>query len=190
MRIRLFKVVVLICVIFVTQVGFLLFASFSTQAQTGAVLKLVPASGTFYVGKTFDVSIVVDTGPQAINAIAAELHFSPEIIQVTNPAAGSSIVSLWSAPPTFSNEEGIVRLQGGIPSPGVKTSQGVVTTLTFRAMQPGNVSLIFTGNSQVLANDGRGTNILSLTVGATYRIELPPPEGPAVTSSTHPEQNA
>ena len=83
-----------------------------------------------------------------------------------------------------------MRLQGGIPSPGVKTSQGVVTTLTFRAIQPGNVSLVFTGNSQVLANDGRGTNILSLTVGATYRIDLPPPEGPAVASPTHPDQNA
>src|SRR3989344_3122411 len=70
------------------------------RAQSGAVLKLVPSSGTFFVGKTFDVSIVVDTGPQAINAVAVELRFTPQIIQVTNPAAGSSIVSLWSAPPT------------------------------------------------------------------------------------------
>src|SRR3989344_5882236 len=169
--------------------GFLL-SPHPAQAQAGAVLKLIPAAGTFFVGKTFDVSFVVDPGPKAINAIAAELHFSPEIIQVTNPAAGSSIVSLWSAPPTFSNEGGIVRLQGGIPSPGVKTSQGVVTTLAFRAMPPGIGSMVFTGNSQVLANDGRGTNILSLTVGATYRIELPPPEGPAVSSPTHPDQNS
>lgn len=159
-------------------------------AQAGAVLKLAPAAGTFFVGSTFDVSIVVDTGPQAINAVAAEIRFPPDILQIANPVAGSSIVSLWSVPPTYSNEEGIVRLQGGIPSPGVKTTQGVVTTLSFRAMRPGSASLVFTGNSQVLANDGRGTNILSLTVGATYRIELPPPQGPAVSSPTHPDQNA
>jgi hypothetical protein len=160
------------------------------HAQAGAVLKLAPSAGTFYVGSTFDVSIVVDTGPQAINAVAAELRFPPDILQIANPAAGSSIISLWSAPPTYSNEEGVVRLQGGIPSPGVKTSQGVVTTISFRAMRPGSASLVFTGNSQVLANDGRGTNILSLTIGATYRIELPPPQGPAVSSPTHPDQNA
>ena len=158
--------------------------------STGATLKIVPASGTFYVDKTFDVSIVLDTGSQSVNAVAAELRFPPDIIQITNPAAGSSIISLWSSPPTYSNEEGIVRLQGGIPSPGIKTSQGVVTTFTFRAMRPGTASILFTGNSQVLANDGQGTNILSLTIGASYKIDLPPPEGPAVSSPTHPNQNA
>src|SRR3989344_4255829 len=117
------------------------------QAQAGAVLKLAPSSGTFYVGSTFDVSIVVDTGPQAINAVAVELRFPPDVLQIANPTAGSSIISLWTAPPTYSNEEGIVRLQGGIPSPGVKTSLGVVTTITVRAMRPGSASLVFTGNS-------------------------------------------
>src|SRR3989344_7097133 len=78
------------------------------QAQAGAVLKLAPSSGTFYVGSTFEVSIVVDTGPQAINAVAVELRFPPDVIQITNPAAGSSIVRLWCAAPAFSNTDGIV----------------------------------------------------------------------------------
>lgn len=189
-RFRIIGVGTLLFAIAATMAVFSFVGAPAAQAQAGAVLKLAPAAGTFFVGSTFDVSIVVDTGPQAINAVSAELRFPPDILQISNPVAGSSIVSLWSVPPTYSNEEGLVRLQGGIPSPGVKTTQGVVTTLSFRAMRPGSASLVFTGNSQVLANDGRGTNILSLTIGATYRIELPPPQGPAVSSSTHPDQNA
>lgn len=166
-----------------------LFFPHDVRAQTGAALKLAPPSGTFFAGSTFDVSIVLDTGPQAVNAVAVELQFPPNVVQVANPAAGSSIVSIWATPPTFSNAEGTVRLQGGIPSPGVKTDQGVVTVLTFRAVAPGRASLVFSGESQVLANDGRGTNILSFTQGATYQIELPPPQGPQVSSPTHPDQD-
>jgi len=158
------------------------------EAKAGnATLKIDPAQGTFFVGSTFDVAVILDTGGETINAVEAELRFPPQLLQVTTPTAASSFVTIWTSPPTYSNQEGYVRFQGGIPSPGLKTSAGVLSGITFRAVQPGEATLHFTGNSRVLRHDGTGTNILGPTFGARYDIAIPPPRGPLVSSPTHLE---
>lgn len=160
---------------------------FVPSAQAGtATLKIDPPQGTFYVGSSFDISIILDTGEETINAVETELRFPPNILQVTTPTAARSFIAIWTSPPTYSNQEGFVRFQGGVPSPGLKTSQGIISTITFRAVQPGNVILDFK-NSRVLLADGSGTNIFSNALGARYTIRIPPPAGPQVFSPTHPE---
>lgn len=164
------------------------FAWFGVEpARAGtAILKIDPPQGTFFVGSSFDISIILDTGGETINAVEAELRFPPNILQVTTPTAARSFIAIWTSPPSFSNQEGYVRFQGGIPAPGLKTSQGVLSTITFRAVQPGSVTLELK-NSRVLLADGSGRDILSTALGARYTIEIPPPQGPRVYSPTHPE---
>jgi len=60
---------------------------------SGASLYLSPNSGTFEVGSTFDVSILVNTGQKNINTIQADLKFDPKKIQVVNSAVKKSFVS-------------------------------------------------------------------------------------------------
>jgi hypothetical protein len=158
-----------------------------TQAQ-GAVLSLSPANGSFYIGSTFDVSIMIDTKGYDINTLKIDLKFPADKLQVVEPFGGSSIIKIWTTPPAYSNVEGNFSLQGGIPSPGIKTSSGLVFTITFRAKSPGKASISFLDSSRILLNDGRGTNILSSTMGGNYDIVIPPPEGPLVYSPTHPDQ--
>lgn len=157
----------------------------SVEAGT-ATLKIDPPQGTFYVGSSFDVSVILDTGDETVNAVETELRFPPNILQVTTPTAARSFIAIWTSPPTYSNQEGFVKFQGGVPSPGLKTSQGILSTITFRATQPGNV-VIELKNSRVLLADGSGTNIFSSALGARYSIRVPPPQGPLVYSPTHPE---
>ncbi len=71
-----------------------------------AGLFLNPASGSFLVGSTFDLSIVLDTKAQPVNTVEIELLFPPEKLQVSNPPVGQSIIQLWPAPPVFSNRQG------------------------------------------------------------------------------------
>lgn len=164
-----------------------LFSGLPPKAEAGtAILKIDPPQGTFYVDSSFDVSIILDTGGETINAVEAELFFPPNILQVTTPTAAQSFIAIWTSPPTFSNKDGYVRFQGGVPSPGLKTSQGVLSTVTFRATQPGKVVLELK-NSRVLLADGSGRDILGTTLGARYTISVAPPQGPFVYSSTHPE---
>lgn len=158
-------------------------------AQTGASIHLSPNSGTFYVGSTFNVSILVDTGGQDINSIRVDLKFNPLKIQIVSPTVGKSFVSVWISQPSYSNVDGTATFQGGVPSPGVNSSSALVSTTIFRAISPGSATISILDSSQVLLNDGLGTDILSSLGRVTYEITLPPPEGPKVSSSTHPDQN-
>jgi len=155
----------------------------------GASFYLSPSAGTFSVGGTFDVSIFVNTGAQEVNTVEVNLKFDPKKIQIANPAVGKSFISVWVAQPSYSNTNGTITFQGGVPSPGINTSSGLVSTITFRAIAPGKTTIDILDSSKVLLNDGKGTNILSSRSRGEYEISIPPPEGPKVFSPTHPDQN-
>lgn len=164
----------------------ILFLPFFVKAE-GAELYLSPSSGSFLVGSTFSVSIFLNTGGNEINVVWAELKFPPEILQVTSPTAGTSFISEWIIPPNYSNEKGIISFRGGIPG-GIKTSAGLVSSITFRTISTGLARVEFTGGSKVILSE-KGTNILSTIVNGEYQILVPPPEGPKVFSSTHPNSD-
>lgn len=155
-------------------------------SAANASLYFSPQSGTFSVGSTFDVSVFLNTEGNHINAVQVDLKFPPELLQVTSPAAGSSFISIWADQPYYSNQEGIVSFKGGVPSPGINTSSGLVSTITFRVKAQGKAALLFLDSSQVLLADAKGTNILTTATRAEYILTIPPPEGPQVFSSTHP----
>lgn len=111
---------------------------------------------------------------------------TPEII---NPVQGKSFISIWTVPPSYSNEKGTMSFQGGIPSPGINSSSALALTIAFRAIEPGETSIRFLDTSKVLLDDGRGANVLSSLGSGKYTISLPPPEGPNISSPTHPDQN-
>lgn len=164
----------------------LLFSSL-VRAES-ASLYLSPSSGSFLVGSTFSVSIFVNTEGNEINVVWAELRFPPEILQVTQPTAGTSFITEWITPPSYSNEKGIITFKGGIPG-GITTSAGLVSSITFRAVASGRAEVKFGKESKVLLHDGKGTDILTTVIDAKFDILVPPPEGPRVFSPTHPNPN-
>ena len=162
----------------------------SVRGQRGdASIYLSPSSGTFYVGSTFNISVFVNTGGNDINTVRVDLRFDPKKLQVASPTAGRSFISVWVSQPSYSNVKGTINFQGGMPSPGINTSSGLVSTITFRAVAPGSAAISIVDTSKVLLNDGRGTDILTSMGRGIYELTLPPPEGPKVFSPTHPDQN-
>lgn len=159
------------------------------QEDGGASIYLSPSTGTFQVGSTFDVSVFVNTNGNDVNAVKVNLKFDPKKLQVASPTAGRSFISVWVSQPSYSNIDGTIMFQGGMPSPGISTSAGLVSTITFRAVAPGVANISVLEASQVLLNDGRGTDILGSMGRGIYELILPPPEGPKVFSPTHPDQN-
>lgn len=160
------------------------------RAADGASLLFSPATGSFTVGSTFNVSIVVNTGGKSINAAKVDIRFPANKMQVVNPSAGTSFISIWVNQPAFSNTAGTITFQGGLPTPGIKTEAGIISTITFRATAPGAAKLTFVDTSQILLNDGQGTNILTSRGDANFTLGLAAPEGPVISSSSHPDQNA
>jgi hypothetical protein len=157
-------------------------------AGSPASLYLEPGTGTFTVGNTFTVSLYLNTGGNDINAVDAVLEFPPDKLQVVNPTAGKSIISTWVVQPNFNNTTGRLRFQGVIPSPGINTSAGLVSQVTFRANALGKAVIRIKDESRVLLNDGRGTDALGHRSNSIVTLVLPPPAGPLVSSPTHPDQ--
>jgi len=155
-----------------------------------ASLYLSPYSGTFFVGNTFDISIFVNTEENNINAVEVNLNFPPDLLQVTSPTANFSFISIWADQPSYSNKDGTISFKGGVPNPGIKTSAGLVSTITFRAKAPGTAKISFLDSSKILLSDGKGTNILKSAAGGEYGLILQPFEGPKITSPTHPSLSA
>ncbi len=65
---------------------------FTNAQEGGASIYFSPASGTFYVGSTFDVSVFVNTNGNDVNAVRVDLKFDPKKLQVASPTAGKSFI--------------------------------------------------------------------------------------------------
>lgn len=161
----------------------------SAKGQERASLRLSPSSGTFFVGNTFDVSIIVNTNENKINAVFVDLKFPADKLQVVTPVSGKSFIETWTALPTYSNTTGTISFKGLFPSPGISTSAGLVSTITFRVKASGKAVIYILNSSMVLLDDGKGTNILKIFEKGEYTLTMTPPEGPRIFSSTHPDQD-
>ncbi len=163
--------------------------SFPMVHASGATLYVSPPNGNFVVDSTFDVSFLVNTGGESINAVSLDISFPTDLLQVVKPVAGSSFIAIWIAQPSFSNTDGTIHLEGGAPQPGLNSSAGTIMGVTFRARAAGSAKIKIADGAKVLANDGSGTNIFSTKNDATITITPKPPQGATLSSSTHPDQN-
>ncbi len=183
----------------------LLYLTFLPFFAYAATLGASPATGVYTLGNTFTIRVVVNTSGQSINAAEGTLTFNPRELSVVRVDRSSSVFNLWVTEPAFSNSAGTISFSGGSPT-GYSGSAGTVFTITFKSLTAGPARLAYS-NGSVLANDGRGTNVLSAMNGGTYTIEAatsqPAPEvvieyvapantpaAPLVTSTSHPEQNS
>lgn len=178
-------------------VGVLVFFSFA-QTTYAANLVISPSSVTTKVGKTFSVDLNVSNNIDAINAASALITFPTDALQVVSISKKGSFISLWAEEPAFSNEKGTVSLEGVALNPGFNKATGRILTITFKALEVGNVSIAVKSGS-VLANDGNATDVLKTTGSAFVYINEEDTKPvvatsetvvPVITSPTHPDSTA
>jgi hypothetical protein len=187
--------------------GALLFSFFGLgiKAAEAASLYFSPSSGTYTVGNIFTVTAYTDTQGQAINNAEAIINFPTDYLSVVSVNPSGSIFNLWVQTPNFSNEDGTISFNGGLPTPGYTGPNGKLCSIVFRVRKPGTASLVF-ASSAVRANDGYGTDVLKARGQATFTlvatgekpVEPAPtptpvpgtnvPGAPFVSSPTHPDQ--
>lgn len=170
--------------------GLVFLTGYQPVKAAGATLYLSPPTGGFTVDSTFDVSVLMNTAGQSVNAVSLEITFPPQMLQVVKPVPDSSVIAMWIAQPSFSNTEGKIHIEGGIPNPGINSSAANILGITFRAKQAGQAKIQISEGARILANDGTGTNIIGGQNGSTINISAKPPEGPTISSDTHPDQNS
>lgn len=184
---KLNKLILTVAIVTAGFLCLLVFGFLGASQAHAATFSISPSTDTYTVGSTFDVSVILDTQGQSVNAVQVNLAFPPDKLQLVSPQVGNSIIEIYTTPPRYDNSRGTVEITGGIPN-GINVSRGLVAKFTFRVRSLGVASLRFAGESQALLNDGNGTNALNNTIGASFKLELPPSQGPLVLSDTHPDQ--
>lgn len=166
-----------------------------------ASLSVSPASTRVSVGNIVSVKVVVGTEGKSINNVDTVILFPVDLLEVVSIGKTSSIFPLWVEEPHFSNIDGRVVLNGGVPNPGFTGSTGEVVTIKFKAKKQGTASIVFS-DSAVRENNGLGTDILTskligtVQIDPTQQLEVPVtavgvlPVKPTIKSSSHPDSGS
>jgi hypothetical protein len=210
------KIIKIFLLFFWLNIFFLPFYNNGAQAA-GAVLFASPNSGSYTLGKSITVKIMVDSGGGVgINAAEGVITYDPAFLTVSNLSKTSSIFNLWTTNngegPGYSNTSGKINFGGG-SSNAYKGNSGTIFSVTFNTKKIGTANVNFSSGI-ILAADGKGTNVFSSFGNASFTIKeaattaetkeatvtktptevktenkglLPPL--PEVQSPTHPDEN-
>ncbi|MCX6796841.1 MAG: cohesin domain-containing protein [Candidatus Falkowbacteria bacterium] len=151
-----------------------------------ATFYLSPSSGSYKVGQTFSLNILVSSPEQALNAVSGTLSFSKNNLEALSLAKSGSIINFWVQDPTFSNDSGIINFEGAIFNPGYTGRAGKIVTITFKVKDGGSGTIDFASGT-ILANDGQGTNILENSGSAEFSLNIPT-SGPQAPEATTPQE--
>lgn len=186
----------------------------SPAKAASASLYFSPATGTYVIGDKFSVAVRVSASGQAINASEGTISYDKAILDLVSVSKSGSIFTLWTSEPSFNKSAGTISFGGGLQPPGYSGSSGKIISITFKTKAIGSAQVRFTSGA-VLANDGKGSNILESMGSGNYKVaakEVTPvpetkPTGaqtvtpvvkeiadeeylkPTITSPTHPDQN-
>jgi len=175
----------------------LLFLSFSFA--NAATLYILPQSSKVNVGENLKIGIYVDSVDQPMNAVSFLISYPKNLLKFVNFSKAGSIINLWVQEPQHDEINAQFTAEGIVLNPGFRGNRGKVIEINFKALKGGKVNIEFL-KGMVLANDGKGTNILTSMKGGSYEIiekvqeveegpagALPPK--PIITSPTHPNEN-
>lgn len=119
------------------------------------------------VGERFTLAVKVRANEQSINAISGAITFSESMLRVVSLSKNKSIINLWTRDPIASRNK--VSFEGIILNPGFQGTNGVIFNITFEAVRPGTALVKFSEGA-ILANDGRGTNVLAKLGSTNVKI--------------------
>lgn len=130
---------------------------------------IIPTKGQYRLGEVFPMKIEIAGIKTPINAVQADLGFDSSKIEVVYISTQDSFANIF-VQKEINNDAGYSRLTGGLPNPGFFSDKGVLGTVFFKGKSPGVVKIEFLPSSMVLANDGKGTNVLKGLASVSYLI--------------------
>ncbi|MCK9368541.1 cohesin domain-containing protein [Candidatus Dojkabacteria bacterium] len=130
----------------------------SKEAEIPATF-VIPDSKQYKIGEIFPVDLDISNPGKVINVVQADIYFDSELAEISDVSLDNSFAKVF-VQKEINNEKGFMRLTGGLPTPGFTEAKGHFAKVYFQAKSAGLLQISFLPTSQVLANDGKGTNIL------------------------------
>lgn len=119
----------------------------------------IPSRSSHKLAEIFPMQLEVAGLKAPINAVRADVGFDTNRLEVVDVNTADSFATV-IIEKEIDNLIGYVRLSGGVPNPGFNDAKGTFGTIYFRGKTPGLAQVEFLPSSLILANDGRGTNII------------------------------
>jgi hypothetical protein len=159
-------------------------------AASGVSLFLTPAEGNYKVGDSINVSVMINTGEETINAVKATLNFS-ENLEVQNVSKSGSILGLWVEDPSYDNTAKTISFGGAGAGTTYKGSAGKLISVTLKAKEAGERKIEFTSSS---VKYGAATIEVKSASGGSYTVTVLTPQ-PRIEEETQgpvlmPEETA
>ncbi|HEC67092.1 MAG TPA: hypothetical protein ENI23_17585 [bacterium] len=138
-----------------------------------AQLSIIPEKANISIGRNSQIQILVHPERKPINAVGVHIKYPPDMLEVMEIDTSSSFCTLFPEK-EINNHLGRVDISCGLPSPGFNQHIGIVANLVIKAKRTGIANISFSSRSQVLANDGFGTNILKSSHGSVFNLTESP----------------
>lgn len=133
------------------------------------------------------VEIFLNTNDgENVNAFEISVEYPTEFLKLKDWSNGNSIINLWIKKPE--NNNGIFSFQGITPG-GYSEKNGLLMTLYFESRKEGIAEVKIKDNSQILLNDGKGTQAKTFFSSAVISIKLPEEKTPKKESSLEFTEN-
>src|SRR3989339_1867820 len=165
---------------FLSLVIFLVVAPFVFSAQA-ATLKFDKTTATAANGATFQISVTVEPGSDALNSTDVYVTYDATLLKATLVSAGSLF-------PTVSNDistSGKVYIAGMVNDPASSVSTtGTLATITFQGLKEGTGTLSFDCNtSKIIKNDINASNVITCSQNGTSAVTVGSGSGTAPTTA-------
>lgn len=161
--------------------------SFYPLATAAADIFYSPLSLDVYQFDSFVSTVMVDS-EEAINAIAAEVLWNPDLVTLAGINTGGSIFDLWVNLPKV-NQSGKIRLVAGATKPFVGKNGKVVDLIFQVKKETGEVSLSFTADSKLIKADGLASEAELKFFNGIYTILARPDNLIQLSSVVMPDEN-
>lgn len=130
---------------------------------------VIPPKGQYRVGEIFPLKVELRGLEQPVNAVQADIGFDPAYLEVVEISTKDSFATIF-VQKEINNSQGYARINGGLPNPGYSGARGLFATVYLRAKSAGAADVSYLPTSMILANDGRGSNILKDLARIPYFI--------------------
>lgn len=154
---------------FLSLVVFFVVAPFVFSAEA-ASLNFDKATATAANGETFQISVTVDPGSDALNSTDVYVTFDSTLLKATEVSAGSLF-------PTVSNDistSGKVYIAGMVNDPASSISTaGTLATITFQGLKDGSGTISFDcDTSKIIKNDINASNVITCSQNGTSAVTI------------------
>lgn len=116
----------------------------------------------------FKLKFIANSQNQTVNAVALEIVFDANKIEVLNVDTSQSFCQFYPQN-RFNNNKGTVSIQCGAPHPGFR-GENTIAEITFLPKSLVQTEIKITDKSLILISDGKGSNIFSQAVNHNLSI--------------------